>query len=191
MIDLALDHIEAIPFDVLWQYVGAYPEGEVAGCHGISHWKRVEKYGLRIARYSGADVTVVRLFALFHDAARFNNDIDVEHGPLGAELAKELHNIFYTLDDSRFELLYHACKYHADGAVSDDSTIGTCWDADRLDLWRVHAQPDERYMSTGRGKKLARRYSSMAALVPGRFKEIPQSPASNLTSCFEVIRCKA
>lgn len=140
---------DAIHFDLLWQYVGAYPEREVARCHGLSHWKRVEKYGLRIARYSGADATVVRLFALFHDAARVNNDIDEEHGPRAAELAKELCNILYTLDDSRFDLLYEACKYHADGGLTSDPTIGTCWDADRLDLWRVHVQPDEQIHEYG------------------------------------------
>ena len=165
---------DAIHFDLLWQYVGAYPEREVARCHGLSHWKRVEKYGLRIARYSGADATVVRLFALFHDAARVNNDIDEEHGPRAAELAKELCNILYTLDDSRFDLLYEACKYHADGGLTSDPTIGTCWDADRLDLWRVHVQPDEKFMNTARGQELARRYKRLALrhteqFIPPRF----------------------
>ena len=164
----------AIPFDLLWQYVGAYPEGEVAGCHGLSHWKRVKKYGLRIASYSGADVTVVKLFALFHDAARLNNDIDEDHGQRAAELAKELRNILYTLDDSRFYLLFEACRYHADGFISSDPTIGTCWDADRLDLWRVHVQPDEKRMNTVRGKELARRYKRLALrhteqFIPPRF----------------------
>lgn len=162
---------DAIPFELLWQYVGAYPDGEIAGCHGISHWKRVEKYGLRIARYSGADVMGVRLFALFHDSARINNDIDEDHGPRGAELARELRNILYTLDDSRFDLLFEACRYHADGYISDEPTIGTCWDADRLDLWRVHVQPDAQYMNTKRGKELARRYKSLALRNKDRFTQ--------------------
>jgi hypothetical protein len=54
--------------------------------------------------------------------------------------------------------------------ILSDPTIGTCRDADRLDLWRVHLQPDERYMSTERGKELARRFYAKARLVSARFK---------------------
>jgi len=53
-------------------------------------------------------------------------------------------------------LLDYAIRHHVDGDVSDDPTIGTCWDADRLDLGRVGIVPDERYMSTARGKELSR-----------------------------------
>jgi HD superfamily phosphodiesterase len=38
--------------------------------HGPSHWQRVENFGLDIAKSSGADLTVVRLFALLHDSCR-------------------------------------------------------------------------------------------------------------------------
>jgi uncharacterized protein len=65
--------------------------------------------------------------------------------------------------------LFEACRYHADGYISDEPTIGTCWDADRLDLWRVHVQPDARHMNTKRGKELARRYTSLALRNKDRF----------------------
>jgi hypothetical protein len=32
--------------------------------------------------------------------------------------------------------------------VSDDPTIGACWDADRLNLWRLGRRPDDRLLST-------------------------------------------
>ena len=53
-------------------------------------------------------------------------------------------------------LLDYAIRHHVDGDVSDDPTIGTCWDADRLDLGRVGIVPDEQYMSTAEGKRLAK-----------------------------------
>lgn len=165
--------MNVIHFDLLWQYVALEFKEDINGCHGLSHWKRVEKYGLRIARHSGADETVVRLFALFHDAMRINNDVDEDHSMKGAELVADLRKVLYTLNDTRFELLYNACRFHTDGHVSEDTTIGTCWDADRLDMWRVNMQPDERYMSTERGRKLAGRYYAMAALDPSKF-EIPR-----------------
>ena len=37
---------------------------------------------------------------------------------------------------------------HTDGTISDDPTIGCCWDADRLDLPRVGMQPDPALLST-------------------------------------------
>jgi uncharacterized protein len=40
--------------------------------------------------------------------------------------------------------------------VSEHPTIGTCWDADRLDLGRVGARPDPKYMSTEARKRAAR-----------------------------------
>src|SRR5262249_24487970 len=55
-----------------------------------------------------------------------------------------------------FALLYYACAWHERGRVSDDPTIGACWDADRLDLPRVGTQPMPELMSTEEGKARAR-----------------------------------
>ena len=49
--------------------------------------------------------------------------------------------------------------WHTDAEHSDDVTIGTCWDADRLDLGRVGIIPDEAFMSTDFGKEIARKGS--------------------------------
>ena len=38
----------------------------------------------------------------------------------------------------------------ANGLVSEDPTVGACWDADRLDLPRVGIQPDPALFSTAR-----------------------------------------
>lgn len=42
--------------------------------------------------------------------------------------------------------------YHADGYTADDQTIGACWDADRLCLWRGETAPHPKLMSTTPGK---------------------------------------
>jgi uncharacterized protein len=46
------------------------------------------------------------------------------------------------------ELLVTACSLHTCGGVSDVLTIGTCWDADRLDLARFGIVPDPELLST-------------------------------------------
>ena len=35
--------------------------------HGIEHWHQVEYNGLLLAKKTGADIDVVRLFAIFHE----------------------------------------------------------------------------------------------------------------------------
>jgi uncharacterized protein len=60
------------------------------------------------------------------------------------------------LDRDRLALLEHAIRHHTAGLTSADPTIGTCWDADRLDLGRVGMRPRERFMSTWAGRRRAR-----------------------------------
>jgi len=61
----------------------------------------------------------------------------------------------FALDPQRFGLLEHAVRHHTSGLISDDPTIGACWDADRLDIGRVGITPSPDYMSTACGKEMA------------------------------------
>ena len=70
-----------------------------------------------------------------------------------------LRDVLFQLDDEYFKLLDYACKWHAHGRLSAEPTIGTCWDADRLDLGRVGMAPRADYMSTELGRKIAARGS--------------------------------
>jgi uncharacterized protein len=123
--------------------------------HGPSHWQRVETFGLNIAQSSGADLTVVRLFALLHDSCRQNDGEDLDHGPRAAEMLDKIVPTIFTFDRDRFELLKQAIRLHTSGLTTEDPTIGTCWDADRLDIVRVGLTPSAQYMSTTAGKDIA------------------------------------
>ncbi len=139
------------------------------GYHGIIHWARVHENGLKVAEVSGADTEVVKLFALFHDSRRINESWDEGHGYRGGELARSLRGELVHLDDARFELLYEACRLHTDGLTTADATLGTCWDADRLDLGRVGATPHTDLLSTEAARKLIRWADrrAVANFVPG------------------------
>ncbi|MFT3881047.1 MAG: hypothetical protein QM703_15465 [Gemmatales bacterium] len=139
------------------------------GYHGIVHWARVHENGLKVAELSGADIEVVKLFALFHDSRRINESWDEGHGHRGGELAKSLRGELVHLDDARFELLYEACRLHTDGLTTADATLGTCWDADRLDLGRVGATPHADLLSTEAARQLIRWADrrAVANFVPG------------------------
>ena len=133
--------------DLLKAIVGQYSL-PLRGAHGLPHWARVLDNGLRIAGETGADPIVVTLFAVFHDACRFNEGWDRGHGGRGAELAAAMRGKAYDLDDGRFDLLHYACVHHTDGMTEGDPTVRSCWDADRLDLGRVRITPDPRRMAT-------------------------------------------
>ena len=145
-----------IDFKKLWPIVtGQFPLGPHSD-HGAEHWRRVEQNGLLLAKESGADITVVRLFALFHDSRRENEFTDPDHGRRGAIYAGELRNTYFQVTDEQFDLLEFACTWHTETTHNADPTIGTCWDADRLDLGRVGIIPDPRYMNTELGRQLAK-----------------------------------
>lgn len=118
--------------------------------HGPRHWRAVARVGIELApRVPGADLEVVVLFALLHDAQRWTDGHDPEHGARAAALARTLHERgVLDLAPARLALLRHACTPHADGGTSGDPTVGVCWDADRLNLWRVGVTPARRLLST-------------------------------------------
>jgi len=117
--------------------------------HGPAHWARVLENAMRIREETGADVRVLELFALFHDSLRQNDAVDPGHGKRGAEYARRMREEgWFELDDAAFRLLHDACVEHTDGKTEADPTIITCWDADRLDLWRCGIVPDPARMAT-------------------------------------------
>jgi uncharacterized protein len=117
--------------------------------HGDQHWRAVAEVGLRLLPENRrADPMVVFLFALFHDAMRQNENEDPGHGTRGAELAEEFQGRYFLLPPERLGLLTEACAGHTDIRFSDDPTIGVCFDADRLNLWRVGTTPEAKYLST-------------------------------------------
>jgi uncharacterized protein len=126
--------------------------------HGPDHWRRVAWTGLELLReVRGADPEVVFLFGLFHDSMRLNDADDPDHGRRAAQFVGELHGDLFRLSPERLDLLRRACERHADGQVTDDPTLGVCWDADRLNLWRVRVRPDPRWLSTPAAARRERR----------------------------------
>lgn len=125
--------------------------------HGPEHWKRVAVAGLILLREQPeADALVVFLFSVFHDAMRQTDGHDPDHGRRGGELARELHGRHHFISEAQMDLLQAACDGHAAGSVSKDPTIGACWDADRVNLWRVGKQLDPAFFSAWTAPRLGR-----------------------------------
>jgi uncharacterized protein len=98
---------------------------------------------------------VVRLFAVFHDSKRVNEDRDPNHGRRGAAFAAKLRGTLFQMPDEDFELLRIACADHTAGKTTADITVQTCWDADRLDLGRVGTRPEVDHLCTKAAKEPA------------------------------------
>lgn len=118
------------------------------GIHGVRHWARVRRNGLMLARHTGANPRVVALFAFLHDARRWHDGHDRDHGFRAAEFAKRLHGRFFVLQQAELNLLVEACCGHSEGGTVAERTVATCWDADRLDLGRVGIEPHPEYLCT-------------------------------------------
>jgi len=127
------------------------------GIHGAAHWARVRENGLRLAETTGARADVVELFSFLHDARRRNEYVDPGHGARGAALARALRGDAFDLDDAGMALLLEACTTHTDGGLTAEPTLGTCWDADRLDLPRCGIVPDPGRLSTAAARDPALR----------------------------------
>jgi len=112
--------------------------------HGPAHWARVRNNGLRLANINGADTQVIELFALFHDSCRENDWDDPGHGSRGADLLAFCYyeEKLLPLDEEIIHQAMIACDHHTDGESHWDLGVATCWDADRLDLWRAGIIPD-------------------------------------------------
>ncbi len=98
--------------------------------HGPDHWRRVERHAVALAKHNAGNLVVVRLFAVFHDVCRENDGADPDHGARGAALAALLRGEWFDLPDAEFALLEYACIHHTSGYLTEDPTIGACWDAD-------------------------------------------------------------
>jgi uncharacterized protein len=132
--------------------------------HGERHCQCVAHIGGELAAaVPGTDPVVVFLFGLLHDTMRENEGSDPGHGPRAAAHGRSLQDEgLLRLDERRLELLTLACELHADGLTTGDPTLGVCWDADRLNLWRVGTTPLPELLSTEPARREAWRVGAPA-----------------------------
>ncbi len=125
------------------------------GVHGVPHWSRVWFHGRNLAESMDVDPAILAWFAYLHDSQRHNDDRDPQHGYRAADFATRLRRsrVITELDDPAFERLCEAMRLHSDGHTEGDPALRACWDADRLDLWRVGIEPDPELLCTVHGRK--------------------------------------
>ncbi len=183
-------------FDGLRRYCLSRFTCGTGSIHGPSHWGRVERMAVRLAHSTGANVVVVRLFAIFHDCCRADDGDDIDHGPRAAKLLRRHFGSTLPLNREGRQCLIYAVDHHTDGVTSTDPTIGTCWDADRLDLWRVGIKPSPAFMSTAAGQTLAASHAgivskqSMASLYGVADDRLTRIQARPSTETLDALRTR-
>lgn len=129
------------------------------GFHGGAHWARVKMNASILAKMHedeghSVDRDVLDLFSILHDHKRENEGYDIDHGRRAAEALHFYRGRFFELPESAFSELYRACEFHSNGRTTDPSlNVRICWDADRLDLYRVGVTPDAKYLCTDIAKR--------------------------------------
>lgn len=142
-------------FENLLEEVKPYFKLNINGDHGVLHWRRVKRIGLHLAAGTDADWRVITLFSALHDSCRENEYNDHNHGDRAATLATKLHSkSLLPANDKQFEQLVIACRNHSiRDFKTDDLTIQTCLDADRLDLYRLGEIPDDKFLYGDKAKQ--------------------------------------
>lgn len=151
---LAIQELPRFDIEAVKQF--ALKDWELGEIHGLPHWQRVERNGMILATPE-VNITVVKLFAYLHDKCRIDNGYDVEHGKRAAIMINGIrHTLLKEITDNEFDLLSKACELHTTTQRTGDSTIDTCFDADRLDLERVGIIPNPNRMATSKGQYYAK-----------------------------------
>lgn len=137
------------------EHVMKYHDADACGVfHGPDHWTRVGVHARNMARAHGVDPLVPTLFALVHDSQREDEGYDAEHGPRAAKFVLERRkDLFAFLRDDQIEDLRVACDLHSTGQVLGTAIQRCCWDADRLDLWRVGIEPNAALLCHSESRK--------------------------------------
>jgi len=117
--------------------------------HGERHWSAVAALGLDLcAEVPLAEPLVVLLFAILHDCRRTHEQDDPGHGTRAAGLVAELAGEAIGLSRQRLGLLLSACRLHTSATRIHQPTLAVCFDADRLNLWRLGIEPSSGRLST-------------------------------------------
>lgn len=143
------------PFGLLEAAIEASPAPE-SGSHGVVHWLHVAAAGARLLEAGAdADPAVLFAFAVLHDVYRHAAGAYADHGARAANLARQLAEERHLLSPDQLDTLTAALAGHVAQRVSQEPTIGACWDADRLTLPRLGVTVDPALLSTPEGRALA------------------------------------
>ena len=110
---------------------------------------RVAAAGIRLLRDSGEGIpTLVLTFALFHDSMRLHDGGDSQHGVRAAAFLRSVPQELIRIPADGMDVVTSALEQHSGAKTSSEPSTAICWDADRVNLWRLGIEPHPQYLST-------------------------------------------
>ena len=128
--------------------------GDELDVNGPSHWLRVWHNAQLLMPHTKANATVVELFCYLHDCCRIHDGHEPSHGLAATKFIEQHKEEFSFLSPKEFLLLLKACTEHTFLQCSNNPTIATCWDANRLDIGRHGICPKPQFLITQAAKDL-------------------------------------
>lgn len=144
---------KVIPKKILIEVIESFYLQLFNGVHGIDHWTRVLQNGIILCdKNPNLNKNIIIAFSFFHDVGRTREDDEPIHGYNGGRrLLKYKYKINLTKEE--IDKCYEACVDHTHTRHHKDPQIAACWDADRLDLYRVGVMPDVDYLNLEESKE--------------------------------------
>ena len=146
------------------------------GYHGLNtHTNAVVFRGIDYALHLGCEPLPVVFACAFHDIARINDDMDMEHGRNAVPLAIKIMKQFPTMldKDTRMSIL-SAVMNHTNGGTAPNYISACLWDADRTRLaWKYGFE--EKFFNTERGKYVAQHCQKYLEYQRKNFKDFDWS----------------
>ncbi len=90
--------------------------------------------------------------ACLHDIGRVDDSFELQHGPKGEEIAKQMIKKYFA--DYYNKDILRAIREHSDGATTANPLLGCIFDADRIDLIRMKKIPRVELLSTKTAKTM-------------------------------------
>jgi uncharacterized protein len=140
------DVYNIIPKHVIYELLNNFQLDIQYGIHGFEHWARVVHNGLLIAEHNNASANVIITFGFFHDSCRQNDSYDPLHGERAASLLLDYKEQLNLTNDEINKVII-ACHGHTNETHIDNIDVSTCWDADRLELYRVGITPNPEFLN--------------------------------------------
>ncbi len=135
---------------------GATNRRDSSETYGDRHWRATALTGLHLTELTpGADAEGVVMFACLFDVMREGDGPDRAHAARAADLFLELVAEGldgFPPDSPRSEAMEYAIRFHEAGLITDDVVVGVCWDADRLQAFRLGVRPKLHSLSTRAAK---------------------------------------
>lgn len=149
---ISLDNIyNIIPKKIIMEIFKDYNIKTRDSLHDLYHALRVIENGFIISDFNKSNRTIIVIYSIFHDIYSWKCSDRIKASEESANLIIKYRDHINATDEE-INKAFTACLNVYKSKKSDDLDIGSCYDADMLDLIRKNIYPEQKEMNTKIGK---------------------------------------